>query len=258
MRIALLSLFTVLLALAAPAPLRAERLVMSLSSRSVTINSSYSGADLVLFGTIDPDEGRTLQPDYDIVVTVIGPNGSFLTFRKEREFGIWLNADYRLFAQAPAYLGIFANRPIMAITDAEVARRQQLGLDRHPLLQRIGPDFADTTPQDPFRAAFVRLRKAQGLYLEHVDGVQFLTPRLFRTTIPLPAKVPTGHYTVDARLFAHGRPVAQVKTDFDISKVGFEQFVAEQARNNGLLYGLATVAMALLTGWIASVVFRRD
>ena len=41
-------------------------------------------------------------------------------------------------------------------------------------------------------------------------------------------------------------------------KVGFEQFVANAARDYGLLYGLATSMMAILTGWFTSVVFRRD
>jgi putative transmembrane protein Alph_Pro_TM len=41
-------------------------------------------------------------------------------------------------------------------------------------------------------------------------------------------------------------------------KVGFEQFVVEAARDHGLLYGFAAACMALLTGWIASVAFRRD
>jgi uncharacterized protein (TIGR02186 family) len=45
---------------------------------------------------------------------------------------------------------------------------------------------------------------------------------------------------------------------FEIVKVGFEQFVVDAAREHGLLYGLATALMAILTGWIASVVFRRD
>jgi hypothetical protein len=40
--------------------------------------------------------------------------------------------------------------------------------------------------------------------------------------------------------------------------VGIEQFVANSARDHALLYGLATTLMALLTGWFASIVFRRD
>jgi hypothetical protein len=41
-------------------------------------------------------------------------------------------------------------------------------------------------------------------------------------------------------------------------KVGFEQFIANSAHNHGWLYGLATALMALMTGWLGSVVFRRD
>jgi hypothetical protein len=30
------------------------------------------------------------------------------------------------------------------------------------------------------------------------------------------------------------------------------------ARQNGFVYGLVTVFMALMTGWMASIVFRKD
>jgi hypothetical protein len=52
--------------------------------------------------------------------------------------------------------------------------------------------------------------------------------------------------------------LAPHKTAIDIQKVGFEQFVASSAHEHGLLYGLATAGLALLTGWFASIVFRRD
>ena len=42
------------------------------------------------------------------------------------------------------------------------------------------------------------------------------------------------------------------------SELGFEQFVANTARNNGFAYGLVTAMMALMTGWMASIVFRKD
>jgi uncharacterized protein (TIGR02186 family) len=88
--------------------------------------------------------------------------------------------------------------------------------------------------------------------------VTFLTPTLFRAAIPLPAQVPIGGYTVDVKLFADGNLVAQTNSAFEIVKVGFAQFVANAAREHGLLYGLATTMMAVATGWIASIAFRRD
>ena len=81
---------------------------------------------------------------------------------------------------------------------------------------------------------------------------------VFRTGIPLPAEIPVGTYNVDIKLLANGALIAKTETAFEIVKVGFEQFVANSARQHGLLYGLATALMALMTGWLASVVFRRD
>jgi uncharacterized protein (TIGR02186 family) len=158
----------------------------------------------------------------------------------------------------PAYLAIFSNRPIDAIASPEVQRRQQLGMNNVVLTQRVGPDYADVVPNDPFRSAFVRLRSQHGLYRESSSAVTFLTPTLFRTGIPLPAEVPIGTYNVDIKLFSEGQLVTRTETAFEIVKVGFEQFVATSARQNGFAYGLATIAMALMTGWMASIVFRRD
>ena len=56
----------------------------------------------------------------------------------------------------------------------------------------------------------------------------------------------------------NGALVTRTDGAFEIVKVGFEQFVATTARQNGFAYGLVTAFMALMTGWMASIVFRKD
>ena len=240
-------------------PARAERLIVSVSNHRVTVTPNYSGEELVLFGSVERDANTPAnRTSYDLVVTVIGPRADMVTRRKERKFGIWINTDYRDFLQVPTYLALFSNRPFDAIASPEVERRQQLGLNNVLLTQRVGTDYADVVPNDAFRSAFVRLRMEHGLYREETSAVTFLTPTLFRTGIPLPAAVPIGTYQVEIRLFSDGALVARTDTAFDIVKVGFEQFVATTARQDGLFYGMVTAFMALMTGWMASIVFRKD
>ena len=67
-----------------------------------------------------------------------------------------------------------------------------------------------------------------------------------------------GNYEVDVRLFADGALIARAPSAFEVYKAGFEQFVTSTARSHGLLFGLATALMTLATGWLGSVIFRRD
>jgi uncharacterized protein (TIGR02186 family) len=237
----------------------AERLVVSLSNHRVAVTSSFVGEELVLFGTIEPDPATSpLHPPYDLVVTVTGPRQTLRTRRKQRMLGIWVNVDAREFVGVPSYLAVLSNRPVAQIADQEGLRKLQIGLNNFLLPQRIGPDFADTVSGDPFRQAFVRLKSQQGLYRESRTAVTFLTPTVFRAAIPMPAAVPTGSYGIEVELFSDGKLSARTNTALEVIKAGFEQYVADAARDYGLLYGMATALMALLIGWFASVVFRRD
>src|SRR3954471_4591998 len=248
-----------LVAVLATSPACAERLIASVSNHRVTVTPNYSGEEPVLFGSVEKDAQTPAgRNNYDLVVTVAGPRADMVTRRKERKFGIWINTDSRQFLKVPTYLALFSNRPFEAIASPEVQRRQQLGLNNVLLTQRVGPDYADVVPNDPFRSAFVRLRTEHGLYREATSAVTFLTPTLFRTGIPLPGEVPIGTYNVDIKLFADGQLVTRAESAFEIVKVGFEQYVATTAHQNGFIYGFVTAFMALMTGWMASIVFRKD
>jgi uncharacterized protein (TIGR02186 family) len=249
----------VLAALGVATPAAAERLVSSLSSHRVLITPTFVGTELVLFGTVERDaESLPRRGGYEIVATVSGPRESLVVRRKARVLGIWVNTESRTFLQVPGYLATLSTKATEDIAPIDVLRRLQLGLRRTLLPQQIGPDTADVVRDDPFRTSFLRLMQARGLYVEAPNAVTFLTPILFRATIPLPAGAPVGNYEVELKLFADGALITRGGEAFEIVKFGFEQFVAAAAVNHGLLYGLAAAAMALLTGWLASVVFRRD
>lgn len=240
-------------------PVTAERLIVSLSHHRVQVTSSFAGTEVVLFGSIERDATTAShRSGYDVVVTVTGPRETERVRRKERMLGIWVNAASRTFIKVPSYLNVLSSKPVDAIADADTLRRLQVGLGNFLLPQRIGPDIADVVRDDPFRVAFLELKQEHGLYRSENNAVTLLTPSLFRAGILLPANAPFGTYDVDVKLFAEGAMIARAATALEIIKVGFEQFVADAARDRGLLYGFALAFLALLTGWLASVVFRKD
>jgi len=246
-----------LLLLAAAIPASAERLITSLSSHQVLVTSSFTGIELVLFGSIERDAKTVSRKgEYDIVVTVAGPRQTLVVRRKDLLVGIWTNTESRSFLNTPTYLAVLSNRPVNDIASAELMRRQGIGMS-------LVPRAALTTEiqsgeHDIFRDALIRLRKQRKLYVEDPTGVTFLTPNLFRATIRLPAEAPVGSYEVDVRLFADSTELARANSALEVVKVGIEQFIVNAAANHGILYGLFTTLMALATGWFASVIFRKD
>jgi uncharacterized protein (TIGR02186 family) len=238
-------------------PAMAERLITSISSSRVLITSSYTGAELVLFGSIERD-GVSISRSgaFDIVVTVKGPSGLFTVRKKERVGLFWVNTEQTKYAEMPGYLAIHSTRPLVDVTSVELRERFQVGLEQ-AVAARGGVGQPPARIQ-AFHAALIRLRKEARLFQANDRGVVFLSPNLFRAAISLPATAPLGNYEAVATLYADGAPLATEKSDFEVVKTGFEARVAQAAFGQPFVYGLLTVLLALGFGWLGHYAFRRD
>jgi len=241
----------------AGSPAWAETLIAAMSSHQIQINSNYSGSQLTVFGVVERD-GRTIAraDPYDIVVTVRGPRRMLLVREKERLGPIWINRTQRRFPDSSIFLTVASNRPLDEIMSSETARRERIGLENAQRRRDAALDLDVTTAR--FQDGLIRILSEKGLYSAEERGVTFLSSTLFSAPVDVPATAPTGSYEIDIVLYAGGVPLARQSTNFEVVKSGMEQRLASGAHELPLLYGLVTVAMALLLGWLASVVFRRD
>ena len=108
-----------------------------------------------------------------------------------------------------------------------------------------------------FEAGLLDLRKREGLYSESPHGVEISDRVLYRAVITIPSQVPVGTYTAETFLIDRGKVIAAATRDIQISKSGFERYVALAARRHSFVYGLTAVAMSLFLGWAAAAAFRR-
>jgi uncharacterized protein (TIGR02186 family) len=70
--------------------------------------------------------------------------------------------------------------------------------------------------------------------------------------------IPVGDYEVDLKLFQNGEMVGETVASFTVVKVGIGDLVVNAAANHSLIYGMTVTSVALFTGWLAWIAFRRD
>ncbi|WP_342359980.1 TIGR02186 family protein [Terrarubrum flagellatum] len=250
-------LLALLILLCAPGAASAEGLLVSLSSHRVQITSNYTGAQLAAFAVIERDARTVARANpYDAVITVRGPSQDVIVQEKRQAFGLWIDQRQRFMGGVPGYLSVLASRPLQDVIEPDRAARLNLGL--LPIVTSTQKNVTDSPREQEFRASLVRLRFESGLYSEKERGVTFLTPNVFQAQIVLPATAPLGNYEVEIALFGDSVLLARQQTNFEVVKVGFEQLIADAARQRPLGYGLVAAALSIFFGWLSSVAFRKD
>lgn len=231
-----------------------QRLVFRTSDPTISIHSNFAGETITLFGNIEPSlDGTPPQGHFDIVMAVRGPVEDRVVRRKDRQFGVMLNAEQALFTRLPSFYQFLSTRPLDMILDPDILAERGLT----PRAQAAAALSETDGDPDEFTAELLRLMTNAGFYRTDERGIALLSRTFFSTRITLPANVPNGNFLAHTFVVQNGEIVAEGTQRFFVRKSGFERFVGEAAVGQPLLYGLATVLLALFTGWMGGVLFRR-
>ena len=238
----------------APTPKPREEVVSDISTREISIQSNFTGIEILIFGSVDFSGAAPDQDIYDVVVVLRAPDQAIVARRKERMAGIWVNGPGKIYPTVPGFYAVLSTRPLRAITSDETLETLGIGLNNIDFgrVTKSGPD------EETFRSTVVRLKEQQRLFQEHDDGVAFVGRSLFRATVDLPVNVPIGRYTANVYLFRDGQIVSKNQSTLEVSKAGFERMIYLLAFNHPLIYGLLAVALAMLAGLAGWAAFRRE
>ncbi|WP_437361223.1 TIGR02186 family protein [Inquilinus limosus] len=230
-------------------PGAAQDLVADLSDHVIAINTGFTGTRVLLFGATEGEGG--------VAVVVRGPTDRATVREKDRVAGVWLNHESMKFSNVPGFYAVASSKPLEELAPPPVLERAGIGLKYLQLT--VSDDDRDAGPEaiGAFRDALIRGLQRRGLYVTETGQVSFLSGRLFRTRIEFPANVPTGQYQVEVYLFRGGQVVDAQTTPLIVGKVGLGAEIYQFAQSEPALYGLAAIIVAVASGWLASVVFRR-
>ena len=229
-------------------------LITALSQSRIDINTTFKGADLLVFGAIQYPAGAVPDAPPDIAIVVRGPAEPVTVRRKARVAGIWLNTDRIRFESVPGFYAVATTRPIAELADDRTTAIYEIGIRNLQLAPASGASERETMA---FETGLIAAKRKARLFVENTHAVTVTSGVLYRARIAIPAIVPVGDYTAEIHLIRKGRVIASSSVPISIGKSGFERWIYVMAQDHGLAYGIAAVAAALLAGLIASLVTRR-
>jgi uncharacterized protein (TIGR02186 family) len=228
------------------APHTLPQITAGLAEDSVEVKVNYSGARIVLFATASANEG----PSSGLAVALIGPGAPAKVVRRTPS-----GREERFeFVTAPIVFAIGAEPQLSGTVAPDVMIEAGLNAAASAMPradQLMSPDL------EAWRAAFVDLKMAQGLYSFDTTTIERLQGGLRRAKIRLPPNAPPGEYTVRTVAFRNGLAVGQTENKLTLARGGMDATLFDLSRQHGFIYGFLAVLLGATVGAIAAWIGRR-
>lgn len=226
---------------------------------SLVANHDHITIDFFYHGSSVSARGLT-EPGTDVIVKIAGPDGKETLKQKGKTAGVlWMNVGTLHFENAPNLYEIYSTRPIEQILAPEEADLEILGyraLSRHLALDPV----TSAADREKWVGEFIRFKEDSKLYASS-SGKIAVAPKDGRQEYSIktdwPFQAPPGDYTVTAYAVRDGKVIEKVVKPVDVKQVGVVRTLSKMAKNNGALYGLLSIAMALGAGFGVGLIFRK-
>jgi len=231
------------------APVRGEEVVAGLSQDAISITTNFDGSEILIFGAVRreaPPPG-TMQ----VIITVEGPSRPVTVRRKDRRFGIWVNTEAAEVDAAPTFYAVSTTAPFDQVLTQTQDQVHDVSIPSSIRAVDIGVDDYQS-----FTEALMRIRLGEGSYQMNEGAVVFREETLFNTSVRLPANLTEGEYQTRIFLTRGGEVVDVFEQPIPVRKVGLERMIYTLAHERPLIYGILSLTIAIIAGWLASAVFR--
>ncbi|MEM1236706.1 MAG: TIGR02186 family protein [Pseudomonadota bacterium] len=229
-----------------------EEIVADLSQRRVSITTNFTGSEILIFGAVKRSTAIVASDPLDVIITVAGPDESFVVRKMDRIAGIWVNAAQQEIDSAPSFYSVMSTAPLEDILSDTEDLRYRISKER--VIRAVDGGAGAAAPE--FTEALIRIRESEDIYQLNEGEVSFFDGTLFRAQVALPANLTEGDYETTIYLVRNKSVVARHKTTIAVSKVGLERFLYNLAHNQPLIYGIMSLFIAIAAGWLASAAFR--
>ena len=229
-------------------PVGAAAAPLEVVPNTLRITESFRGAPLRISADI--------AAGFNAVVELKGDTHDAHLLRKGRRGGLWMNVGEVEVHGAPSLYLAMSTDPEILASQADQDRWGYSALQKKV-------EFSGVLPTDGAALLFeqlVKLKEEEGLYGVFPGSLKKITGSGDRAKVEgqflLPSNIPSGKYQVTLSIVNHGSVVDKQYAELTVRMAGLTALMASMAHEHALLYGVLSVVIAVLTGFIMGFVFK--
>ncbi|HXW68471.1 MAG TPA: TIGR02186 family protein [Dissulfurispiraceae bacterium] len=227
-------------------------LTIAANNDRLKIDFFYHGSTLTFTGV--SDQGT------DLIIKIAAPGGHQLLRKKGKVAGVlWMNVGELKFDHVPSLYSLHSTKKISDILSGEEQARHLIGYESLGKQTDIQP-VANESDKTKWFDEFVKYKKASKLFAESEGDISLRVnagEQHYYVSSPWPYQAAPGEYFVTVYAVKDKKVVATADTKVLVEQAGLVKSFASMAKNSAALYGVISIAAALVAGFGVGLIFRR-
>ncbi|MEZ0344350.1 MAG: TIGR02186 family protein [Caldimicrobium sp.] len=223
---------------------------LSLNPKDIRVHFFYKGENLKISAPI-------LSCQDDFIIKIVSLQKEESTFKTIEKVGglIWMKVNDIHYKNVPLFYHTYSNKPVEKILSKNILEENNLGFTILGEKAEIFP-LKNPSEKEKFWGEYLKYKRKYHLYEEKIIPFSCNASNL-ETNIYWPFQAPPGEYQVEFYEVSHGKIVKQLKNHIKVFQVGLVKFLADFSRNSPLIYGIFSVIIALISGFLVGLIFKK-
>ena len=223
----------------------------SIVPERIAVNSLYHGSRIVISGETEADR--------DIILKISSPEVQTNFHKKGKAGGVlWMNIGGLEFNPVPYVYLIYTTKDINSMLSESQRDVYVIGYDAFRRHVNVSP-AANDAEKENWLGEFIKFKEKEKVYGVFPGTVEIKNSgdkTAYNLFLDWPYEAPPMEYTISVYAVKDGAITDSTEKSLVVEKTGLLKFLSDMAFNHEIIYGIISIIIAVVAGFIVSLLFK--